>query len=438
MGIPQIFIMPEVTSADEDVMGIIPGTIWKVFSDRIENNIYKYYDGKEVLEKAGFLDQFYVTNIRNGFLQIYSDPGSVLETGSFNNDAREIGWVKKTNVLLWKHSVLDSTTKNELQLLTYGTSGPLQMFDDEDYNDGVIIFLDPDLTIKSSKKTGSNQLYYAYKVTEKSILIGSDKRISGELDPEEIILGWVPLNYCFILSSRFWLSPNNDFDAIDERDKNNVYPSLFVDPSHAREYHYNNPIKSIFILWKDNENRSYPSTWFRFPIKQEKGTVTKVNIVQEDFKSAYTSETVKGLEFPVFKRVTLIGYDELTEVLYNMERVTDAANASNKRSNLQQTIVRLMSDEYQGLESEFIYNLTLSSVFENIFWICQSNEPIMKQKVRKLTDPHAISEDILTALLLEISEKEKNLNQIVLQDIDQHSFISNNNRYIWVDAEMFF
>lgn len=438
MGTPQIYVMPEINSATEDIMSIIPGAIWMVFSDRNENNIFMQSDSREIKEQVQFLDPFYVTNERNGFLHLYRDPGPGLDLGKLSSNAQDMGWIHKSHLLLWRHCILDSITKREIQLLTYGTSGPLHLFEAEDYNDGISVFEDPELKFKSDKKTRSNLLYYAYKVTEKSILIGCEKRISAGLDPFEVILGWVPRNYCFILSSRFWLSPNDDFRAIEERVEKKIYLSLFVDYSSARQFHYNHNIEPLYVLWQDQENKSYPPTWLRFPIQQEKGAIVKVNIASEDFISAYTSETVKGLSFPVFKRVTLIGYDELSEVLYNMGRMLDAVNSSNIRKDLQQTIVRLMSDEYQGVESEFVYNLTLASVFENLFWICQSDATIINQKVRKLTDPYAISEDSLREFIAVLVEKEKMLQQIMVHDMDQYSFISNNTRFFWVDVEMFF
>jgi len=437
MGIPEVFIMPSPGSDNESIMGVIPGSLWQIYSDIDENLVYSGSDGLIPINRVKFLTAFLVGNEKNGFLQVYNCPKSP-GTGFFlTNSAIQIGWIKKSSAILWSHCLLDSITGSELHLLTYSTSGPLKLIENEKYQDGVDLFLDPSLTKKTGRKTSSNQLYFVYKITAKSVLIGNDRRISGNDNPNQIILGWIPVNYCFFLSNRIWLAPNDNSEAIEERNKKGISPTLFIDEEHARQYSENNPVQTRFILWNDQRNAAYPPELFRFPVISEKNHILKVTIVDDDFKNAFTSEKASGLNYPVFKKVTLISNYDLNNVLSNMNRLIEAYNSPEPRTNVHRVITKLLSDDFQNIEEEFVNNMTFKEIFKKLFWICDQQSPLLTYKLRRIEDRTILTDKILKDFFADLKGKETHLSLISVKDYDQLSFISNNNRYFWIDISFF-
>ena len=435
MGMPEVYIMPQQGSDNENIMAVIPGSTWRIFSGIDGNIAYSNSDGRIPVTKVSFSTPLLVENEKDGFLHVFSYSNPAVPGDPLASTAKEVGWIKKNTAILWSHCLLDSLGQ-EMQLITSSTTGTLKLIED-DKNDGIDLFSDPGLTQKTGRKTSANQLYFIFKMNENSVLIANDRRIGYEDKPGDVLLGWVPVSYCFFLSNHFWLSPNDNPEAIKEQKSKGLFPTLFINADYARQYAENMIVPSRFILWNDLKHASYPPDWFRFPIISEKNHVLKVAIVDDDFKNAYTCDQVTGFTYGMFKRVTLISNNDLNNVTSNMKKFLEVYNTSDARSRLHKIIVKLLSDEFQDIDPEFVNNMTFKQIFEKLFWICDQQSPILALKLRRIEDPSALPDKVLEDFFASLKSKEAQLSLITVRDYDQVSFLSNNNRYFWIDVSLF-
>jgi hypothetical protein len=76
--------------------------LWTVFIDREGVQVYKDKNLRNVKEdqSVGFMDRFIVADENDNSLLLYTDPN--IDSTTFSNDALEIGWVPKNNLVLWE------------------------------------------------------------------------------------------------------------------------------------------------------------------------------------------------------------------------------------------------------------------------------------------------------------------------------------------------
>lgn len=439
MGLPLIFIIPETNFDQENIMSIMPGTTWKVFAVKVNAPTYAYYDKKTIKGKLPFFETMYVTNLNGNMLHVYTDPAPDLTKCSLSKQAVDLGWVDKNDCLLWRHCLINSDSKRSVQAMPLSQTSLDDMESDkEGEGDGVNVFLDQDLTKKSTVKTKVRQLYYIYKITDKSALIGNDKRIGSDENAKDILLGWIPLNYCFIPENRIWIAPNEEADAKKEQVEKNTFPTVFIDDSKARQFQSGQKMNKAFIIWEDTSKTQHPPSWFRFPLIGVNQGILKLKIVEKDFATAYAPLEVKGVSNPLFENVTMISSSELADVISKMNRIVETAGSEDKRKALQKAILSLMSDEYNGLDEERLYNLTLRHIFENMFWVCNSDLPVLKNTFKQIQDPTVVTSEMLVKMNADIKEKVKNLSRISNTGTDTYSFMSNNVRYYWIPIQQFY
>lgn len=439
MGVPLSFIIPETNFDQETIMSIMPGTAWKVYAVKENAPSFSYYDKKSVKGKLSFLETMYVTNLNGNMLHVYSDPSPDLTTCCLSKQSVDLGWIDKNDCLLWRHCLINSESKRSVQAMPLSQTSILDMESDKSgEGDGVNVFLDQDLTKKSAIKTKVKQLYYIYKITDKSALIGNDKRIGSEENAKDVLLGWIPLNYCFIPENRIWISPNEEAEAKKEQSEKRIFPTVLIDDSKARQFQSGQKINKAFIIWQDTNKSQYPPSWFRFPLLGVNQGIMKLKVVEKDFVTAYAPIEIKDVSSPLFEKVTLISSSELADVISKMNKVVESAGSENKRKAIQNVILTQMADEYNGLDEERLFNHTLRNIFENMFWVCNSDSPILNNTFKQLTDPEIVTNEMLMKLNAEIKEKVKNLSRISNSGTDSYSFVSNNVRYFWIPLQSFY
>ena len=438
MGMPLVFIMPEEGSRSEGILSIMPGTVWRINANRINTPTYISFDGKVLKEKLNFLETLYVIDEKGDFLHVYSEPAHDPTVGTLSKKAVDRGWIHKSDGLLWRHCLINSQDKQNLQTMTLSQTGLLEMgeFGHEATN-GVTVFSDPELTNKTVVTSRIKQLYYIYDIHPKSFLIGLNRKITAENEASKVILGWVPINYCFVLKNRVWLEPNQESNAIEERNEKKIIPALFADEVMAKNFQLNLPVCKTCILWQDNRQVSYPPTWFRFPLIMANDGIQKVRIVDADFTIAYATLKTNNLQNNLFTQVTLISNFELNSVILNMNKLIEASVDFHNRKAIQQSIVNLLEEEYNGIDEEQGYNLTFRQIFENLFWFCSSDQKLAVYKLRAFTDLQKVSDNIVSAFIEELKIKVKELSRIATVSMNEYSFFSNDSRYFWIDINHF-
>jgi hypothetical protein len=82
---------------------------WIVFSDRDENYTYTSPGGTLVMKKLKFMDPFYVSEERNGYIKLIKyQPGMVQGRKLTNKkSSQSYGWISKSKVLLWQSAFIN-------------------------------------------------------------------------------------------------------------------------------------------------------------------------------------------------------------------------------------------------------------------------------------------------------------------------------------------
>ena len=423
----------------DNSLGIVTGLRWEVFSDRSGNNTYTDSGGKTIKFKAGFLESFYVTNEINDYLHVFSDP-SPENSGILSNNAVDKGWIKKSNVILWRNCIISGSSKLQLQVMTHGSP---ELFDtdipDSLTQGGVDVYTDPLMRVKGDGKTRIRRVYFVYKKQGNAILLGEKKRIPFNSSVSKVIIGWVPEEYCYFLNTRIWISANKNEEAVKEMAMKRIIPSLFIEESQANAFVKTMESESRYILWQqipDQNNKQ----WTCFPLISKTDEVFKVSIVENNFETGYAPVHPAGMENPIFSEVTLISNDELSNVVSNISKFVLAAGDDFDRQEILKCLITLYKNEYNGLNDDYIKNLSIREIFDGLFWLSNSSDAYLNSAARKILDPTVIGDDKITGLLnkmkVSVIEMKKIINES--HQVKGSVFISNGMRYYWIDLALFF
>ncbi len=422
-------------------MGILAGSRWQVFSERNDNAVYADFNGIQVKSRAKFLEAFFVTNVKGDFLHIYSDPNPEAN-GNLSAKASERGWINKSNVLLW-HScllVMQMNSKKQMQVMTLGQTDFFDMGQtDDSIRKGIAIYRDPGFKDKTEFRTDPKQLYFVYKTEKNSLLIGTEKKVLVDTDPAEIILGWIARDNCYVLDSRVWVSENSSIQAVDERREKKIVPALFLDEAHAKEYLLNQEFDKKFVIWQ-NSNKNSSTKKQCFPLIERKAGIVKVKIIEDDFKTGFGCIKPVWMENDLFRMVTLINTSELNAVTISMRTFLDNIIGPIDRDVLKKSLLSLYKKDKEDLRDDAIYNLPIREIFENLFWIINSDDTMLTLPFSKIDDSGMVSDQFLKSFLQSVSSSEKTLLKIVNADNSQErdgSFVSHDMRYYWLDLNLF-
>lgn len=217
--LPSAYQKPEYqTSVSDD--GKSTDLPWIVFSDRDENYTYTAPGGSLVMKKLKFMEPFYVSQEKNGYLKLIKyQPGMVQGRKLINKKSAEsYGWISKSKVLLWQSAYVNRKNGFPNKAVTI-VSGKGPLINPEVYydrTDSLNVFTSPEMNHKKTK-VAINQLLYVYKKSAdgRNLLVGSD----GQLIPDSAarsIYGWVPADAVHLWGDRLYIgSVKNDIDADD-------------------------------------------------------------------------------------------------------------------------------------------------------------------------------------------------------------------------------
>jgi len=438
MCFPEIYIVPSIGTENENILNVVPGTKWVVFSDR-EQNIPDPLKPDKTYSAIHlkFLDPLFVVDEKQSLVHIYQDQKFDPLLNKFSPKAKDLGWIAKPQLLLWKHCLIDSIGQQALQAIILSEAGTMQTEGDVSDNEGVQVFLDPDLKLKYNTKSEAKQIYTIFKMTNKSILLGSDRRITSDSTVKSSILGWVARNHCYILDNNYWLEPvTSEIHQTEGMIQDS--PSILIDETHALEFKKSKRINDVFVLWTAQENDVKSPWWLKFPVVSERDGIAKVKVIEEELRTGYAPIIFDGDNTQLFRKIALISQNQLGDIIYNMHRMSEALGKSDRRENLKKTLYDILSSEYSGIAEKKIENLTFQEIFNLTLYFCKTDNVLMKLKLRKLQDTEVITDKALDELQRILRDKEKELNNIMNTDQDKHSFVSNDIRFYWVDLDLLF
>lgn len=439
MGIPINYKLPLEEAGDEVVIRQINGSVWKVYSDKNNNITYSTSKQEQTKYKIHYMESFYVVNEENNFLHLIADNKFDEDKNQFSLQAKDMGWISKEELLLWDHCLVVKNGEGYAdKKIIFGNNS----LDENSFanNLGVTTYSDAELNEKSDKKLHFNEIYFAFKKTEKSVLVGNYKRI-GE-NPKEVIVGWVPIEYCYFWDTKEALEPNWETSAASERISFQIKSSLFSTATSAEEHSENSNSSLNTLLWNNDtyDNRK-KANWIRFPIVEylrDNTNVVKVQLIENEFLVAYAALNHKLLSQPMFKKIVLVSNQELNQYLNFLSELIDVSDKVNKRTELTNSLINLV-DNYLGdvVEKELIPDKKMNWIFENIFCYSNAKTDFYKNKLSAINNPIDITDADLEMFFNDIKVKYKEIKRIANENNTQISFISNENRYYWIETELF-
>jgi hypothetical protein len=110
------------------------------------------------------------------------------------------------------------------------------------------------------------------------------------------------------------------------------------------------------------------------------------------------------------------------------------------RVSLKKSLLSYYKKDKEDLRDDVIYNLPIREIFENLFWIINSDDQMLNLPFSKIDDPAIVSDQFINSFLHSVNTSEKALKKIVNTDNYKdkvRSFVSNNVRYFWIDLSLF-
>ena len=280
--IPSDFIRPTEDVAISEVKQSTTTDLWVVYSCKHDNHSYWEIGEDNIKRTFDFLEWFYVIDETNDHLHIVKDdPGYSDQT---TKEMKDYGWIEKENLLLWEQCLVtnNNISKKVMILNTLRSS-----LDTSLQHDRVIFYTDPELTNETENISDLYQVFFIYKKSGNSVLVGKDAINTHPDIIEENIKGWVPDHRIVNWDHRVAIEPNWKKDAVQERKDNNIKTSVFIDEPAAIRFKNGNQILKQQLFWDKDpyENRNI-GDWRRYPVLVENDNgIIKCNIMGEVFSA---------------------------------------------------------------------------------------------------------------------------------------------------------
>ena len=251
------------------------GKTWIVFSDRENNKTYTGCDdGSSVKETLAFLDEFYIAEEKEvivrgkkeQWVKLMKDKEhGVLINQIFSDNAKNYGWIKKDHLLLWSSCLVTNIISN-INRKAMLLNSPDVLKGKETEHKKVFFYKDPDLNFKTNTHRNLYEIFFVYKLTGKSALIGKKGFYSEtEEQAKETILGWVSKDRLSFWNHRVAIEPNHTPDAVAERKQKGIKAQIVNSIPDAVNLKKGG--KSVKAIWnKDSEEKRNIGKWIRFPV----------------------------------------------------------------------------------------------------------------------------------------------------------------------------
>ena len=227
----------------------LSNVIWTVFSDR-SGNITHTKPGSS-LEKCSlsFMDAFCVLEERDGFLWLIKQ-GFVDEDGYVLPESEDCGWIEKSKLLLWNNClVTDDCNLNKKAMILNTIDAFTEKIEDVEF---AKFYYDPQLQDASQQKSSVYKIYFVYKTSKNSVLLGRKSKFTSTASSNTIV-GWVQKSRITSWDHRLAIEPNWDVGAVGERRLANTKLRFFDKEGVAREYASSGTTTSTSsILWEEN------------------------------------------------------------------------------------------------------------------------------------------------------------------------------------------
>ncbi|SHL17734.1 hypothetical protein SAMN05444266_102322 [Chitinophaga jiangningensis] len=202
------------TPQTKDPSGKTESTAWIVFSDSEGNYTTTTPGGTLVFKKLNFMQPFFVSDEKNGYLRIVKYDPSILKKGSRIGDKRKAvsyGWIPRSKVLMWQKALVDDRTRFPFKAVgIISGAGPIAQPRYYFAHDSIIVYTSPELQTPASEKLKLNDLIYIYKFSEdgKKALVGHASQLTAD-SAAAFTAGWVSSEVVHLWGSRLYVGMGN-------------------------------------------------------------------------------------------------------------------------------------------------------------------------------------------------------------------------------------
>ncbi len=207
---PETFVRP---SEKTNVNDLRPKTAtpWVVFSDRDDNYTTTTPGGSLFMKKLNFMEPFYVSAEKNGYVKLIRYNKGLLTGRKLNNKkgVESLGWISRWKLLMWNRSYTDQQTGYPEKAISI-INGKLPMTVSQFYydnTDSAYVYSSPELK-KIVGKVRLHQISYIYKRSEdgRKFLIGNEDQLVAD-SAGKAICGWIAADAMHNWGSRLYISP---------------------------------------------------------------------------------------------------------------------------------------------------------------------------------------------------------------------------------------
>lgn len=206
---------------------------WIVFSDRDENYTYTAPGGTLVMKKIKFMEPFYVSESKNGYLKLIKyQPGLVQGRKLVDKkSAQSYGWINREKVLEWQSAFVSPQTGYPVKnIAIIAEKAPLtmpQVYYDK--TDSVYIYNSPELEHKKTKIALHNIVYVFKKSADgRTVLVGSEGQLIAD-SAARSVYGWMPADAVHSWGDRLYIgSVKKDSYEADDSVAETVNKSLHL------------------------------------------------------------------------------------------------------------------------------------------------------------------------------------------------------------------
>lgn len=435
-------------SPAQDVMPLLP---WAVYSDREDN--FTTVNPASTIRKTRltFLQRCWVIEEQGDYLRLAT--GEENRVLKLSPRAKDIGWIHKSKLLLWDRCLAIDTNRRYRKVLTINTVRyfPQNKEDAENIRFTASPYKKGTLT---GHQTGLQQIFFVYKETEHSLLLGISPRLKD--NPErihEVIFGWVQNTRIMPWDQRKFLEPDWDKNAVLER-KTGRDAKLFTTSRVAQSYEKNDLVDSLSVLWKDDHlGKRTDGSWMRFPVididRQKtriKSEIIHVGLIKEiirrnntkDLKyiRAFTTLHVDDQKYPLFKYVLLMSRDELSDLIKSIEKLADTRAETNIREALHREWLTLTQAHLPVTGQASIIRMPLAIITEHVMGLPPQHNLLDGILLEDILNAERFHLDRLTQYYSSLQKSRTLLNHIFQADSYPYSFRSNNIPYYWIAQDL--
>lgn len=198
------------TPQTKDPSGKTESTAWIVFSDSEGNYTTTTPGGTLVFKKLNFMQPFFVSDEKEGYLRLVKYDPSILKKGTRIADKRKavsFGWIPRNKVLMWQKALTDERTRFPFKAVgIISGAGPIMQPKFYFNHDSIIVFNSPELQTPAQEKLKLNDLIYIYKFSEdgKKALVGHSSQLTAD-SAAAAMAGWVSADVVHLWGSRLYV-----------------------------------------------------------------------------------------------------------------------------------------------------------------------------------------------------------------------------------------